>query len=394
MTEAPLAALSPNSDFVTACYIVAFSLFIFGIQQGTHPRTARRGNLIAAAGMLIAIAITLSLDVIGNGVLILVGILIGTAVGAVASRRVQMTADAADGGALQRRRRRRRGADLVVGVPPRRQRGSQHRAPDPRPGPLLDRDRLGLLLGIEHRLRQAPGDPPEPPDPVSRAAHRQRAAAGGHPGRLHRARHRSRLALAGSLHRRPDRRGGARQPLRAADRRRRHARGDLAAQRLHRSRGGRGGIRARQRRPDRRRHAGRLLGNHPHPRDEPGDEPLDRQPPLLGLRSRERVSGGEGGAPGPLDRPRGRRDQARLRRLRRLRPRLRHGGRPGTARGQGARQRAREARGRRQLRDPSGRGPDARPHERPARRGRRPLRAAQGDGRDQSRDAAAPTSRW
>ncbi|MGC1812925.1 MAG: NAD(P)(+) transhydrogenase (Re/Si-specific) subunit beta, partial [Solirubrobacterales bacterium] len=91
MTEAPLAALSPNSDFVTACYIVAFSLFIFGIQQGTHPRTARRGNLIAAAGMLVAIAITLSLDVIGNGVLILIGILIGTAVGTVASRRVQMT---------------------------------------------------------------------------------------------------------------------------------------------------------------------------------------------------------------------------------------------------------------------------------------------------------------
>ena len=55
-----LAALSPNSDFVTACYIVAFSLFIFGIRQGTHPRTARRGNLIAAAGMLVAIAITLS----------------------------------------------------------------------------------------------------------------------------------------------------------------------------------------------------------------------------------------------------------------------------------------------------------------------------------------------
>ncbi len=87
----PLAALSPNSDFVTACYIVAFSLFIFGIRQGTHPRTARRGNLIAAAGMLVAIAITLSTDVIGNGVLILIGILIGTAVGVVASLRVQMT---------------------------------------------------------------------------------------------------------------------------------------------------------------------------------------------------------------------------------------------------------------------------------------------------------------
>jgi proton-translocating NAD(P)+ transhydrogenase subunit beta len=88
---APPLALAENSDFVTACYIVAFSLFIFGIRQGTHPSTARRGNLIAAAGMAVAIAITLSLDVIGNGGLILAGIVIGTAVGAVASIRVQMT---------------------------------------------------------------------------------------------------------------------------------------------------------------------------------------------------------------------------------------------------------------------------------------------------------------
>jgi len=87
----PVAAFSEGSDFVTACYIVAFSLFIFGVRQGTHPTTARRGNLIAATGMAIAVAITLSLDVIGNGVLIVVGILTGTLVGAVASRRVQMT---------------------------------------------------------------------------------------------------------------------------------------------------------------------------------------------------------------------------------------------------------------------------------------------------------------
>jgi NAD(P) transhydrogenase subunit beta len=89
--SAPPLALTESSDFVTACYIVAFSLFILGIRQGTHPRTARRGNVIAACGMLIAIAITLSLDVIGNGVLILIGILIGTAVGVIASYRVQMT---------------------------------------------------------------------------------------------------------------------------------------------------------------------------------------------------------------------------------------------------------------------------------------------------------------
>ena len=51
MIQAPPLALSQSSDFVTACYIVAFSLFILGIRQGTHPRTARRGNLIAAAGL-------------------------------------------------------------------------------------------------------------------------------------------------------------------------------------------------------------------------------------------------------------------------------------------------------------------------------------------------------
>ncbi len=37
---APLAAFSPDSDFVQACYIVAFALFILGIRRGTHPTTA------------------------------------------------------------------------------------------------------------------------------------------------------------------------------------------------------------------------------------------------------------------------------------------------------------------------------------------------------------------
>jgi H+-translocating NAD(P) transhydrogenase subunit beta len=87
----PLASFSQGSDFVQACYIVAFSLFIFGISRGTHPTTARQGNLIAATGMAIAVAITLSLDVIGNWGLIVIGIGVGALVGVVASRRVQMT---------------------------------------------------------------------------------------------------------------------------------------------------------------------------------------------------------------------------------------------------------------------------------------------------------------
>jgi NAD(P) transhydrogenase subunit beta len=37
-----------STNFIDACYIVAFSLFIYGMSGLTGPRTAVRGNLIAA----------------------------------------------------------------------------------------------------------------------------------------------------------------------------------------------------------------------------------------------------------------------------------------------------------------------------------------------------------
>src|SRR3954463_1044300 len=86
-----LAVLEPGGSAATALYIVAFSLFIIGIKQGTHPTTAKRGNQIAAVGMAIAIITTLLLDGIGNWGLIALGLGIGTAVGVIASIRVQMT---------------------------------------------------------------------------------------------------------------------------------------------------------------------------------------------------------------------------------------------------------------------------------------------------------------
>ena len=86
-----LAVLEPGGDAATALYIVAFSLFIIGIKQGTHPTTAKRGNLIAAGGMAIAVATTLLLDGMGNWGLVVLGLGVGTAVGVVASIRVQMT---------------------------------------------------------------------------------------------------------------------------------------------------------------------------------------------------------------------------------------------------------------------------------------------------------------
>ena len=86
-----LAVLEPGGDASVALYIVSFSLFIYGIRQGTHPTTAKQGNLIAAGGMAVAVVTTLLLDGIGNWGLIAAGLLIGTTVGVVASLRVQMT---------------------------------------------------------------------------------------------------------------------------------------------------------------------------------------------------------------------------------------------------------------------------------------------------------------
>ena len=58
--------LKPGGDAATALYIVAFSLFIIGVKRGTHPTTAKQGNLIAAVGMAVAVVTTLLLDGIGN----------------------------------------------------------------------------------------------------------------------------------------------------------------------------------------------------------------------------------------------------------------------------------------------------------------------------------------
>ena len=85
------AVLEPGGDLATALYIVSFSLFIIGIKQGTHPTTAKRGNMVAAVGMAIAVVTTLLLDGIGNWGVIFGALIVGSAIGVVASIRVQMT---------------------------------------------------------------------------------------------------------------------------------------------------------------------------------------------------------------------------------------------------------------------------------------------------------------
>jgi len=85
-----LAGVSP--DVITALYIVAFSLFIYGLMGLTGPRTAVAGNRIAAAGMGLAVVATLLDDRIGYWGIIAAGLVVGTVVGVPAARQVQMTA--------------------------------------------------------------------------------------------------------------------------------------------------------------------------------------------------------------------------------------------------------------------------------------------------------------
>jgi H+-translocating NAD(P) transhydrogenase subunit beta len=85
-----------STNFIDACYIVAFSFFIYGMSGLTGPRTAVRGNLIAATGMAIAVVATLLTPHVWSGSstpwLIVLGLVIGTAIGIPAARRVHMTA--------------------------------------------------------------------------------------------------------------------------------------------------------------------------------------------------------------------------------------------------------------------------------------------------------------
>jgi proton-translocating NAD(P)+ transhydrogenase subunit beta len=81
-----------RNDVIQILYIVAFSMFIIGLHMLRGPRTAVRGNQVAAVGMAIAVFATLLQPEVGDWGLMIVGVAIGTAVGIPAARNVKMTA--------------------------------------------------------------------------------------------------------------------------------------------------------------------------------------------------------------------------------------------------------------------------------------------------------------
>jgi len=86
-----------ESAILQLSYLIGSVTFIMGLKMLSHPDTARKGNLIAAAGMIIAIFATIFLyehdgQRLHNYAWIFGALVLGTIVGTMAAKKVQMTA--------------------------------------------------------------------------------------------------------------------------------------------------------------------------------------------------------------------------------------------------------------------------------------------------------------
>ena len=81
-----------GTNGVNLLYLVTIACFILALRFLSSPATARRGNQIGAVGMVVAIVATLLETGVHITWLMVIGALIGGSFGAVAARRVKMTA--------------------------------------------------------------------------------------------------------------------------------------------------------------------------------------------------------------------------------------------------------------------------------------------------------------
>ena len=85
-------------NLLLVIYLVASVTFIIGLRMLSHPETARKGNLVAAAGMILAIFGTIFLyrdengNKLHNYIFIFAALVVGSVIGTLAARKVKMTA--------------------------------------------------------------------------------------------------------------------------------------------------------------------------------------------------------------------------------------------------------------------------------------------------------------
>ena len=81
-----------SQTWVQAANLLAAVLFIFALKGLSSPRSARNGNLLGAAGALLATVILFVSGIpLNNLALIIAAIVVGSAVGAISARKVKMT---------------------------------------------------------------------------------------------------------------------------------------------------------------------------------------------------------------------------------------------------------------------------------------------------------------
>jgi len=80
-----------RENIIYISYLISAVLFILGLKMLSHPKTARNGNFLSAFGMLIAICATLFERNVINYQLIIIGIILGSAIGAFLAVTVKMT---------------------------------------------------------------------------------------------------------------------------------------------------------------------------------------------------------------------------------------------------------------------------------------------------------------
>lgn len=79
------------AQFINFSYLIAAVLFIIGLKNLSSPRTAPRGNMLGAIGMLIALIVTLLDQGVVSFGWVFLAIIIGSGIGAYLARTVQMT---------------------------------------------------------------------------------------------------------------------------------------------------------------------------------------------------------------------------------------------------------------------------------------------------------------
>ncbi len=82
--------MNPIDYLINFSYVVSAVLFIFGLKMLGSPVTARRGNMVSASGMLLAIVVALLTSGLDYR-WILLGVAIGTVIGLVSAYKVKMT---------------------------------------------------------------------------------------------------------------------------------------------------------------------------------------------------------------------------------------------------------------------------------------------------------------